>query len=267
MSTETQHLSDSELSASLSDSDDGSDNGLNSPVTKKQKKGDAPESGSLFPSADDTVMSDEQVRATKWAKWDELCESKNGELYFPKGEDGLSRTKWEDLTMEYEPTLTRADLKDKHIVELAMDRGMTEEGDDRDDVSEGEELDADELIRAIQEGTDNLKRPENKKSNPNKGKVGRPREGIDKLQKYKDNGWQTGLTAKQWIEYCDENDLDKTMPLQWFCKQKQMWFFRVADLGRATNTWKWQKLLDFDPDKTKFYGEVGVTGHRGAVGC
>ena len=107
MSTETQHLSDSELSASLSDSDDGSDNGLNSPVTKKQKKGDAPESGSLFPSADDTVMSDEQVRATKWAKWDDLCESKNGELYFPKGEDGLSRTKWEELTMEYEPTLTR----------------------------------------------------------------------------------------------------------------------------------------------------------------
>ena len=40
-------------------------------------------------------------------------------------------------------------------------------------------------------------------------------EGIDKLQKYKDNGWQTGLTAKQWIEYCDENDMDKTMPLQW----------------------------------------------------
>ena len=169
--------------------------------------------------------------------------------------------------MEYEPTLKRADLKDKHIVQLAIDRGMTETGEDRDDDSEGEELDADELINAIKEGTDNLKRPENKKVNPNKGRVGRPREGIDKLQKYKDNGWQTGLTAKQWIEYCDENDMDKTMPLQWFCKQKQMWYFRVADLGRATQTWKWQKLLDFDPDKEKFYGEVGVTGHMGAVAC
>ena len=157
MATETQHLSDSELSGCLSDSEDGSDNSLNSPVTKKQKKGDAPEYGSLFPSADDTVMSDEQVRATKWTKWDELCESKNGELYFPKGEDGLSRTKWEDLTMEYEPTLTRADLKDKHIVELAMDRGMTETGEDRDDDSEGEELDADELINTASLST--WKRP------------------------------------------------------------------------------------------------------------
>ena len=230
------HVSEAELSSSQSEASDDESINSGSPVTKKQKKGDAPKSGSLFPSADDTVMSDEQVRATKWAKWDELCESKNVELYFPKGEDGLSRTKWEELTMEYEPTLTRADLKDKHIVELAMDRGMTEEGDDRDDVSEGEELDADELIRAIQEGTDNLKRPENKKSNPNKGRVGRPREGIDKLQKYKDNGWQTGLTAKQWIEYCDEHLLEKEVPLQWFCKQKQMWGFRVADQGRATKT-------------------------------
>jgi hypothetical protein len=97
--------------------------------------------------------------------------------------------------------------------------------------------------------------------------VGRPREVIDKLAKYKDNGWQTGLTAKQWIEYCDENNMDKEMPLQWFCKQKKLWYFCVADLGRATQTWKWQKLLEFDPDKEKFYGEVGVTGHRGTVAC
>eukprot|EP00966_Prymnesium_polylepis_P257070 5938410-Prymnesium_polylepis.1 len=68
-----------------------------------------------------------------------------------------------------------------------MDRGATEEGDDRDDVSEGEELDENELNSAIQEGTENLKRAENKKSNPNKNRVGRPREGIDKLQKYKEN--------------------------------------------------------------------------------
>ena len=59
--------------------------------------------------------------------------------------------------MEYEPTLKRIDLKDKHIVQLAIDRGMTEKGEDRDDDSEGEELDADELINAIKEGTDNLK--------------------------------------------------------------------------------------------------------------
>eukprot|EP00966_Prymnesium_polylepis_P212946 4931824-Prymnesium_polylepis.1 len=94
MTSDTEHLSDSELSASLSDSDDESIYR----VTKKQK-GDAPESGSLFPSVDDTVMSDEQVRATKWARLDELCESRNGELYFPKGEDGLGRRKWEELTL------------------------------------------------------------------------------------------------------------------------------------------------------------------------
>ena len=154
--SDTQHLSEPELSNSLSESD-SDDESIGSPVTKKQKKGDAPESGSFFPSADDTVMSDEQVRATKWAKWDELCESKNGELYFPKGEDGLSRTKWEELAMEYEPTLTRADLKEKHIVQLAIDRGMTEKGEDRDDDSEGEELDADELINTASLST--WKRP------------------------------------------------------------------------------------------------------------
>ena len=44
-----------------------------------------------------------------------------------------------------------------------------------------------------------------------------------------------------------------------------MWYFRVADLGRATQTWKWQKLPEFDPDNSNFYGEVGVTGHMGAV--
>ena len=110
MTTETQHLSDSELSdvsKSLSDSDDGSDNESDAPVTKKQKKGDAPESGSLFPSADDTVMSDEQVRATKWAKWDGLCEIKDGELYFPQGEYGKNREFWEDRTIEYEPDVQR----------------------------------------------------------------------------------------------------------------------------------------------------------------
>eukprot|EP00966_Prymnesium_polylepis_P317942 7344524-Prymnesium_polylepis.1 len=62
---------------------------------------------------------------------------------------------------------------------------MTETGEDRDDDSEGEELDGEELINAIKEGTDNLKRAENKKVNHNKGRVGRPREGIDKLAKYK----------------------------------------------------------------------------------
>eukprot|EP00966_Prymnesium_polylepis_P259117 5984670-Prymnesium_polylepis.1 len=84
MATETQHFSDSdELSEDsniLSDSDNGSD--PPSPVTKKRKKTDTPESGdkSLFPSADDTtdtVMSDERVRATKWANWNELCDFKN----------------------------------------------------------------------------------------------------------------------------------------------------------------------------------------------
>jgi hypothetical protein len=97
--------------------------------------------------------------------------------------------------------------------------------------------------------------------------VGRPREGIDTLGRYKQSGWMNGLTAKHWIEYCDEHLLNKKMPLKWFCKQKQMWFFRVADQGRATKAWKWQRMLDFDPDTMKFYGEVGVTGHRGAVGC
>ena len=158
-------------------------------------------------------------------------------------------------------------MKDKHIVELAMDRGMKSDGEDMEENDDDESINGDELIAMINEGTANLKRPENKKIKLNVGKVGRPREGIDKLGKYKQSGWQTGLTAKQWLEYCDEHLLDKEMPLQWFCKQKQMWFLRVADQGRATKTWKWQKMLDFDPDKMKFYGEVGVTGHKGAVGC
>eukprot|EP00966_Prymnesium_polylepis_P047931 1110036-Prymnesium_polylepis.1 len=72
--------------------------------------------------------------------------------------------------MEYEPTLTRADLKDTHIVELAMGPGMGENGEDIEDNSEGEEVDGDELINAIKEGSDNLKRPENKKIKLNVGK-------------------------------------------------------------------------------------------------
>eukprot|EP00966_Prymnesium_polylepis_P153714 3549713-Prymnesium_polylepis.1 len=110
MATETQHLSDSDSELSdnsniLSDSDNESNPA--SPVTEKQKVA-APEYGdnSLFPSADDTadaVMSDEEVRAVKWAKWDEKCEFKNGQWYFPKGEDGKSREFWEDRTIEYEP--------------------------------------------------------------------------------------------------------------------------------------------------------------------
>eukprot|EP00966_Prymnesium_polylepis_P165785 3832142-Prymnesium_polylepis.1 len=76
--------------------------------------------------------------------------------------------------MEYEPSLTRADLKEKHIVELAIDRGMGEDGEDRDDISEGDYLDGDELINAIQEGNDNLKRLENKKINHNKTQRGSP---------------------------------------------------------------------------------------------
>eukprot|EP00966_Prymnesium_polylepis_P232034 5368000-Prymnesium_polylepis.1 len=110
MSTDTHHISDSDLSSS--DSDGESHSG--SPVTKKQKKGDAPESGSpvtkkqkgdapesgsLFPSADNAVMSDEQARAIKEEKWNELCEFKNGEWYFPKGDDAMTRAKWEELTM------------------------------------------------------------------------------------------------------------------------------------------------------------------------
>eukprot|EP00966_Prymnesium_polylepis_P083987 1944466-Prymnesium_polylepis.1 len=45
------------------------------------------------------------------------------------------------------------------------------------------------------------------------------------------------------------------MPRQWFCKQKQTWFFRIAEQGRATQNWRWQKMPDFDPNKVKFYGE------------
>eukprot|EP00966_Prymnesium_polylepis_P329546 7385229-Prymnesium_polylepis.1 len=122
-----------------------------------------------------------------------------------------------------------------------MDRGMTENGEDREDNSDGSEIDGDELINAIKEGTANLKRPENKKVKLNANKVGRPKEGIDKLTKYKSSGWQTGLTAKQWIENCEEHMLDKQMPLL--------------------------AMPDFDPDKMNFYGEVGVTGHKAAVAC
>jgi hypothetical protein len=98
-----------------------------------------------------------------------------------------------------------------------MDRGMTENGEDREDNSDGSEIDGDELINAIKEGTANLKRPENKKVKLNANKVGRPKEGIDKLTKYKSSGWQTGLTAKQWIENCEEHMLDKQMPLLVLC--------------------------------------------------
>eukprot|EP00966_Prymnesium_polylepis_P185133 4290978-Prymnesium_polylepis.1 len=61
---------------------------------KRKKTGcDAPESGdkSLLSSVDDTmgtVVSDEQVRAIKWSKWNELCDLKNGEWYFPKQRRG-----------------------------------------------------------------------------------------------------------------------------------------------------------------------------------
>ena len=66
-------------------------------------------------------------------KRDENCEFKNGQWYFPKGEEGKSREFWEDRTLEYEPEVKRADLKDNHIIELAFDRGMDEEedGDDK----------------------------------------------------------------------------------------------------------------------------------------
>eukprot|EP00966_Prymnesium_polylepis_P022472 517143-Prymnesium_polylepis.1 len=78
MATDTQHFSDSD---ELSGSDSDNESNPPSPVTKKRKV-DAPESGdkSLFPSADDTtdtVISDEEVKAIKWAKWNALCDFKN----------------------------------------------------------------------------------------------------------------------------------------------------------------------------------------------
>eukprot|EP00966_Prymnesium_polylepis_P248415 5743224-Prymnesium_polylepis.1 len=98
--------------------------------------------------------------------------------------------------MEYEPTLTRPELKTKHIVELAIGRRMGENGEDIDpDISEGEEVDGDELINAIKEGSDNLKRPENQKKKLKGKVVGPGKASISWL-----SGWQTGLTAKQWIE-------------------------------------------------------------------
>ena len=56
------------------------------------------------------------------AKFDDYCEFKNGEWYFPKGEDGKNREFWEKLTINLFGD-TRADLKDKHIVELACALG------------------------------------------------------------------------------------------------------------------------------------------------
>eukprot|EP00966_Prymnesium_polylepis_P291033 6721509-Prymnesium_polylepis.1 len=178
MATEPQHFSDLSDSDNESNIPSDSDNESNPPspvVAKKRKKPDsddvkdAPESGdkSLFSSADDTtdtVLSGEQVRAITWANWDKLCDFKDGELYFPKGEDGKSREFWEDRTIEYEPDVKRDDIEEN---------------------SDTESINGDELVAMIKEGADNLKRPENKKIILNVGKVGRPREGIDKLAKYK----------------------------------------------------------------------------------
>eukprot|EP00966_Prymnesium_polylepis_P151053 3489588-Prymnesium_polylepis.1 len=91
-------------------------------------------------------MPDQQaIQATKWERYDKLCEFYNGEQCFPIGEDRLPRSKWVILALQYDSKSTRADFEKKHTVELALDRGMTEEGADRDDVPEDEELDDDEL--------------------------------------------------------------------------------------------------------------------------
>eukprot|EP00966_Prymnesium_polylepis_P089431 2070776-Prymnesium_polylepis.1 len=66
----------------------------------------------------------------------------------------------------------------------------------------GEMLNGDQLIEYCAKlGEVNLKSVENKIYDINKRSVGRPLEETDKLTKYKNSNWQTGLTAKQWVDY------------------------------------------------------------------